>query len=94
MNTEISQIYNHCLSQDECSRWLQGHVAALLGVPAAQVSTTDDLVDQGLDSVRLMTLVERLRAEGADVDFVDLAEHFTLEGWVGVLSARPRVSGS
>lgn len=70
----------------DCLTWLRGHVAALLELPAAQVSETEDLMDQGLDSVRLMTLVERLRADGADVDFVDLTEHFTLVEWANVVN--------
>lgn len=40
----------------------------------------DDLLAWGLDSLRLMTLVERLRGAGVDTSFVELAEHPTLAG--------------
>lgn len=48
----------------------------------------DSLLDSGLDSVRLMMLVDRLQQGGADVGFADLAERPTLRGWVELLEAR------
>lgn len=57
-------------------------VAPLLDEP---VGDGDDLFDAGLDSIRLMTVVERLRADGHDVSFVDLAERPTLNAWAELL---------
>lgn len=48
----------------------------------------DSLLDSGLDSVRLMMLVDRLQERGADVGFADLAERPTLRAWVELLEAR------
>jgi aryl carrier-like protein len=45
----------------------------------------DSLLDAGLDSVRLMLLVDRLQQAGADVGFGDLAERPTLRAWVKLL---------
>ncbi|RJL31016.1 isochorismatase [Bailinhaonella thermotolerans] len=45
----------------------------------------ENLVDWGLDSIRLMTLVERWREEGVEVAFEDLAENPTLTGWAELL---------
>ncbi|MFD7098850.1 phosphopantetheine-binding protein [Streptomyces xanthophaeus] len=61
-------------------------VADVLYAEPAEVLVDESLLDQGLDSIRLMTLVERWRAEGAHVTFVDLAERPTLRAWAELLS--------
>ena len=61
---------------------LRSTVTALLDEP---VGGDDDLLDAGLDSIRLMTVVERLNAGGHDVSFVDLAERPTLNAWAELL---------
>jgi bifunctional isochorismate lyase/aryl carrier protein len=48
---------------------------------------SDDLFEFGLDSVRLMTLVERWRENGAEVGFAQLAEAPTLGDWLRILVA-------
>lgn len=60
-------------------------VAEVLSMNAEQIGDDADLGDEGLDSVRLMTLVERWRADGADADFAELAEEPTINAWVQVL---------
>ena len=67
---------------------LRVDVAEALGEPPEQISDTDDLLDRGLDSIRLMSLVERWRETGVEVGFIDLAEEPTLEAWSRLL-ARP-----
>ncbi|WP_217554381.1 phosphopantetheine-binding protein [Streptomyces sp. GbtcB6] len=42
----------------------------------------------GLDSLRITTLVERWRAAGVDVTFVELAECTSFAQWWQLLSAR------
>jgi aryl carrier-like protein len=64
---------------------LRADVADALGEPAGDIGDADDLLDRGLDSIRLMSLVERWRAEGAEVGFIDLAETPTLEAWSRLL---------
>ena len=61
---------------------LCAEVRALLDEP---VTDHDSLLDAGLDSIRLMTVVEKLRADGHDVSFVDLAEEPTLAAWIALL---------
>ena len=63
-------------------------VARLLEIEAGELDPAVSLVDQGLDSVRLMALVERWRDAGADVDFVSLATEPQLEAWYDLLTAR------
>lgn len=67
---------------------LRASVAALLGMPAAELAEDENLLYAGLDSIRLMSLVERWRRAGAGVTFVELAEAPTLARWWGLLSAQ------
>lgn len=67
---------------------LRSEVAELLERPASEIQDGDSLLDLGLDSIRLMTLVERLRSAGIEISFVDLAERATLEDWWELLSSR------
>ncbi|KYF95250.1 isochorismatase [Sorangium cellulosum] len=72
---------------------LRGDVAEILDQPASALSDREHVLDLGLDSIRLMTLVERWRAAGLDVTFVELGELETLAQWWELLSTRlPRES--
>lgn len=62
-------------------------LAALLDLPADELTEDANLLDLGLDSVRLMSLVERWRSEGAVIDFVDLASDPELGAWYEVVGA-------
>lgn len=66
---------------------LRADVAELLGEDPADIPPDEDLADWGLDSVRLMALAERWRAEGADVAVVQLAERPVLAAWAELLGA-------
>jgi len=52
-------------------------LAALLELDPNDLEPNSNLLDWGLDSLRIMTLVERYRALGLEVSFVDLAEEPT-----------------
>lgn len=56
-------------------------VAEQLYLTPAEVSDSEDLFADGLDSVRLLGLVERWRDRGAEITFADLAERPTLAAW-------------
>ncbi|WP_420749239.1 phosphopantetheine-binding protein [Rhodococcus sp. O3] len=60
--------------------------ARILEVEPDELDPTASLVDQGLDSVRLMALVEHWRGAGADVDFVSLASAPDLDEWCTLLT--------
>ncbi|NMO90454.1 phosphopantetheine-binding protein [Actinomycetospora sp. TBRC 11914] len=66
---------------------IRADVAEALGEPPEDLDEADDLLDRGLDSIRLMSLVERWRAEGAEVGFIDLADTPTLEAWTRLLGS-------
>jgi bifunctional isochorismate lyase/aryl carrier protein len=65
---------------------LQEEVARLLQMPASDLRTDDHLLHAGLDSIRLMSLVERWRRGGSSLTFVDLAEKPTLADWWSLLA--------
>ena len=66
-----------------------GEVAELLEVAPAELGADDSLLDFGLDSIRLMSLVERLRAAGVAVSFDQLAESPTLRNFAAHLGLKP-----
>jgi bifunctional isochorismate lyase/aryl carrier protein len=66
---------------------LQAQIADLLDELADSFGPDDDLIDVGLDSIRLMTLVERWRSGGVRLDFADLAEQPTVNGWWALMTA-------
>ncbi len=66
---------------------IRAEVADLLGEDPADIPLDENLVDWGLDSIRLMALAERWRAEGAEVAFVRLAERPAIEAWADLLGA-------
>jgi len=67
---------------------LRAQVAALLEVPATELLDDENLMYSGLDSIRLMSLLERWRRAGAVTTFVELAERPTLADWWQLLSAQ------
>ncbi len=60
---------------------MRQQVAELLDLEAEELSDTDDLFDLGLDSIRLMSLVESWRQNGLEVNFIRLAEKGNLSAW-------------
>ncbi|MEV5759409.1 phosphopantetheine-binding protein [Streptomyces tendae] len=63
-------------------------VADCLGEAPADIPVDENLVDHGLDSIRVMTLLERWRREHAvTASFADLAERPAIEAWAPLLGA-------
>ncbi|GAB3699290.1 phosphopantetheine-binding protein [Nocardiopsis oceani] len=62
------------------------HVAKALGIPTDEVEETESLLDQGMDSIRLMSLVENWREYGVEADFVALGEEPTVRAWQKILT--------
>ncbi|ASS75854.1 isochorismatase [Tumebacillus algifaecis] len=64
-------------------------VAELLQTSSADLGEDEDLINsRGLDSIRIMSLVERWRRSGVEVSFVELAEQPTLAKWYELLGAK------
>ncbi len=66
---------------------VRAEVAELLGVGADSVDPAGNLVSQGLDSIRMMSLAGKWRRRGIDVDFAALAADPTVEAWAMLLGA-------
>ncbi len=65
-------------------------VAELLVQPPSELGEDENLLDRGLDSIRIMSLVERWRRKGAEITFVELAERPTLTDWYALLASGSR----
>lgn len=69
------------------SQAIREEVAELLGAPADTLDPGADLIGQGLDSIRMMSLAGRWRKQGIDIDFAALAAEPTIAAWSELLSA-------
>ncbi|MDK8511309.1 phosphopantetheine-binding protein [Corynebacterium bovis] len=61
-------------------------IASVTDYPADELKDDTVLTDIGLDSLRMMELIEDWRADGASVDYYELVTHPTLGEWVTLLS--------
>ncbi|WP_353582941.1 MULTISPECIES: amino acid adenylation domain-containing protein [unclassified Mycobacterium] len=69
------------------SQAIREEVAELLGARADTLDPGADLISQGLDSIRMMSLAGRWRKQGIDIDFAALAAEPTIAAWSELLSA-------
>jgi len=69
---------------------MRADVAQALEESPEAIGDHDDLLDRGLDSIRLMSLVESWRAGGTELSFIDLAETPTLDAWARLLHDEER----
>lgn len=60
-------------------------IARVLQADPAELTDTDNLIDHGLDSIRLMALVQGWQAAGAPIVFEQLAEYPEINHWVRLL---------
>lgn len=67
---------------------LRADIAALAGIAPEEIGDDDNLIDLGLDSMRLLTLLMQLQEAGVDLEFAELAEHFTLSAFWGAIEAK------
>ncbi|MBL1074665.1 isochorismatase [Nocardia sp. 2] len=62
-------------------------VATALGVSPAELTDDTNLLDAGMDSVRIMSLVEKWRSAGYEhIDFPTLAADPVLSAWIEALA--------
>jgi mycobactin phenyloxazoline synthetase len=66
---------------------IRAEVADLLGVGVDAVHPGNNLIGQGLDSIRMMTLAGRWRRQGIAVDFAMLAATPTIDAWADLVTA-------
>ncbi|MEU8324546.1 phosphopantetheine-binding protein [Nonomuraea sp. NPDC048881] len=70
----------------EAEERLRAQIAVLLYVEPAELGPHDDLLDAGLDSIRVMTLIEAWKREGRDIGFPDLVDRPTIAAWAELLT--------
>ncbi len=66
------------------SQTIREEVAELLGISPDDVDPDVDLISQGLDSIRMMSLAGRWRRQGIDIDFASLAADPSVSAWSGL----------
>ena len=66
---------------------VRAEVADVLGVSGDTVDPTGNLISQGLDSIRMMSLAGKWRRRGVDVDFAALSAEPTIEAWSRLVAA-------
>lgn len=73
---------------------VRSRVAELMYVDAASIGDHDDLLELGMDSIRIMDLVETLRADGLEASFAALASASTVHEWAKALSPQAAVDAA
>ncbi|QXJ26122.1 amino acid adenylation domain-containing protein [Actinomadura graeca] len=83
------------LTWEELQTELAGVLPDVLpDAPGGHAAPDDNLIELGMDSIRLMQLTGRLRRRGIEVRFAELAERPTLAGWWDLLAGRGQVEAS
>lgn len=65
---------------------LRQQILPLLDEDSEDMSNDENLIDYGLDSVRIMELATRWRKIRSDIDFISLARNPTIDSWWALLS--------
>ena len=67
---------------------LRVELARIIDIPVDAIGADDNPLHVGLDSIRLMNLLERWSAGGARIGFVELAERESVADWWALIDAR------
>ena len=60
---------------------LRALITPFVTEPMDTISDEDYLLDVGIDSITMMTIVEELRQKGFPLTFIQLADNPTIKGW-------------
>lgn len=83
MDQVLSQGYLPTSLQD-----VREQIVELMQKSSTNISDHENLMNRGLDSIRIMSLVEQWRTGGAEITFMELIENPTVSGWWHLLSTR------
>lgn len=72
---------------------LRADVARMIGEPPEEIALDDNLLDWGLDSMRLLSLLIDWNEAGLKLDISELSEHTTLNGWWRVIQRHQQEKG-
>ncbi|MBR7797612.1 isochorismatase family protein [Agaribacter marinus] len=80
------------LNQDDAFSFsdMKIQIANLLDIHPDDIANRDNLLDIGLDSIRMMSLVEEWRQQGIEVNFMKLVERPTLHDWWEMITGIPQ----
>ncbi|QHE87703.1 phosphopantetheine-binding protein [Hydrogenophaga sp. BPS33] len=67
---------------------MRADVARVIGEPAEDIGLDDNLMDWGLDSMRLLSLVIDWNQAGLALDISELGQHTSLNGWWTLVQKR------
>lgn len=65
---------------------VRADIARILQADESEIANTDNLIDHGLDSIRLMSLTQQWQADGAPITFEQLAEYPEVNYWWALIS--------
>ncbi|SHE81671.1 Aryl carrier domain-containing protein [Lampropedia hyalina DSM 16112] len=67
---------------------MRADIARMVHEQPEDIALDDNLMDLGLDSMRVLNLLVRWNESGIGLDFSEIAEHTTLQGWWSVVEQR------
>lgn len=67
---------------------MRADIARMVHETPDNIQLDDNLMDLGLDSMRVLNLLVTWNETGIGLDFSEIAEHSTLEGWWSVVQKR------
>ncbi|PAT38424.1 phosphopantetheine-binding protein [Vandammella animalimorsus] len=67
---------------------MRADIARMLHESPDAIALDDNLIDWGLDSMRVLNLLLAWNETGIGLDFSEIAEHTTLRGWWQVVQQR------
>lgn len=80
---------NSLLGAETLSRdWLLGQLAQYLQTSANEIDADENLMDYGLDSVQVMSLIAQWAKLGVKVQFEELAEQPSLNAWWNLIEKK------
>ncbi|MGO1906663.1 MAG: phosphopantetheine-binding protein [Brevibacterium aurantiacum] len=90
-STEMLELKGHNDTMTVTREHIIRDVSEALYISPETLRPEDNLEDHGMDSVRIMELVEKWRSAGAeDIDFISLAEDQHLSHWFETLDRLQR----
>lgn len=67
---------------------MRADIARMVHESPENIELDDNLMDLGLDSMRVLNLIVTWNESGLGLDFSEIAEHSTLAGWWSVVEKR------
>ena len=67
---------------------MRADIARMVHEQPEDIALDDNLMDLGLDSMRVLNLLVRWNESGIGLDFSEIAEQTTLQGWWSVVEQR------